>query len=271
MRRSFWQTKLSKALMAVVLMSLLAWGAPAGLGRSIASVAQIFFFPFERVFAWTAFEARDAVRFVTSIGELKTKNEQLMRENLNLRAEAALLGEVQTENETLRQNFDLTPRETYTLVSAQVMALDGFPRGHSLIINQGRGAGIAVGMPVIVGKGILIGRIEEVFVGSARVALLSSPESLVAVTTPEGTAKGIVRGEHHLSILFDLVPKTDVFHRGDTLVTSGLGGEFPRGLLVGTLQDPEPTPDTLFQRAAVLAPVKYVDIRFVSVILNTKP
>lgn len=233
-------------------------------------VGQVVLFPFERIFSWVAFESRETVRFFASIGELKAKNEALIRENLDLRAEAALLEEVRQENETLRRDFDLGLRDQYELVAAEVIALGGLSQGQSLIINQGSGAGIAIGMPVIVGKGTLVGRIAEVFVGSARVELLSSPESMVAMTTPDGSAKGIVRGEHGLGLLFDMVPRTDVFKRGDTLVTSGLGGEFPRGLLVGTLQDPEYTGDKLFQRAAVIAPVKYADIRFVAVILTSK-
>lgn len=270
-RKFFFQTKLSKALLAACLLAFLAWWSPAFLGKSIASVTQVFLFPFERIFSYVAFESRETLRFFSSIGELKTRNEELVRENLDLRSEAALLKEVRRENEMLRRDFDLDLRNQYQLVSAEVVALGGVARGQSLIINRGSGAHMEVGMPVIVGKGLLVGRISEVFFGSSRVDLLSSPESMVAVTTPDGSAKGIVRGEHGLGLLFDMVPRTDVFKRGDTIVTSGLGGEFPRGLLVGTLQDPEYTSDKLFQRAPVISPVKYPDIRFVSVIRESKP
>lgn len=270
-RKTFFQTKLSKAILALSILGCLAWLGPSFLTKPIASVMQIFLFPFERLFSYGAFESRETVRFLSSIGELKTKNEELIRENLDLLAETALLKEVRQENETLRRDFDLDLRNQYQLVSAEVVALGGLGQGQSLIINQGSGAHIQTGMPVIVGKGILVGRIAEVFLGSSRVELLSSPESMVAMTTPDGAAKGVVRGEHGLGLLFDMVPRTDVFKRGDTIVTSGLGGEFPRGLLVGTLQDPEYTPDKLFQRAPVISPVKYADIRFVSVILASKP
>ncbi len=270
-RKLFFQTKLSKALLALCILGFLAWWNPAFAVKPIAAVTQILFFPFERLFSYVAFESRETVRFLSSIGELKTRNEELLRENLDLRAEEALLKEVRHENETLRRDFDLDLRNQYQLVAAEVIGLSGLMQGQSLIINQGSGAYVETGMPVIVGKGILVGKITEVFVGSARVDLLSNPESMVAMTTPDGSAKGIVRGEHGLGLLFDMVPRTDVFKRGDTIVTSGLGGEFPRGLLVGTLQDPEYTPDKLFQRAPVIAPIKYTDIRFVSVILKSKP
>ena len=270
-RKLFFQTKLSRALLASCVLGVLAWWSPAFFGRSVASVMQVFLFPLERLSSYVAFESRETFRFFSSIGELKTRNEELTRENLDLRSEIALLREVREENEVLRRDFDLDLRNQYQLVSAEVTALGGPAQGQSLIINQGSGARVETGMPVIVGKGLLVGRVSEVFLGSSRVELLSSPESMVAVTTPDGAAKGIVRGEHGLGLLFDMVPRTDVFKRGDTIVTSGLGGEFPRGLLVGTLQDPEYTPNKLFQRAPVIAPVKYTDIRFVSVIVGSKP
>ena len=270
-RKLFFQTKLSKALLTLCVLGFFAWWNPAFMGKSVASVMQIFLFPFERFFSYVAFESRETTQFLSSIGELKTKNEDLIRENLDLRAEMTLLKEVRQENETLRKDFDLELRNQYQLVSAEVVAFTGLAQGQSFIINRGSGAHIEAGMPVIIGKGVLVGRISEVFFGSSRVDLLSSPDSMVAATTPDGSAKGIIRGEHGLGLLFDMVPRTDVFKRGDTLVTSGLGGEFPRGLLIGTLQDPEYTPDKLFQRAPVIAPIKYIDIRFVSVILESRP
>jgi rod shape-determining protein MreC len=270
-RKLFFQTKLSKALLALCILGFLAWWNPSFVMKPIAAVTQVLFFPFERLFSYVAFESRETVQFLSSIGELKTRNEELLRENLDLRAEEALLKEVRQENETLRRDFDLNLRKQYQLVAAEVVGLGGLAQGQSLIVNQGSGAHVETGMPVVIGKGILVGKIAEVFIGSARVDLLSSPESMVAVTTPDGLAKGIVRGEHGLGLLFDMVPRTDVFKRGDTIVTSGLGGEFPRGLLVGTLQDPEYTPDKLFQRAPVISPVKYADIRFVSIILRSNP
>ncbi len=231
---------------------------------------QVLLFPFERAFSVVAFETRDIFSAISSISELKTRNEQLVKENLDLRVDVASLEEIRQENTTLRQDFDLALREQYVLVAAQVIASDGSPQGNALVINQGTGAGVEVGMPVIVGKGLLIGRVSAVFIGSARVTLLSDPGSMVAVTATEHSAHGIVRGEYGLGILLDLVPRTDVLVRGENIVTSGLGGELPRGLFVGTLQDPEYTDDTLFQRAPVIPPVRYTDIRFVSVIVATK-
>lgn len=270
MKKTFFQTKFSKALGALLLLAGLAWWHPGFIVRPVAIVVQVMALPFEQVFSFVAFEVRDIVRFLGSIGELKTENERLVGENRDLMMELALLRDIRGENDTLRKEFSLAPREQYELLSAEVIGEDVSDQGQSLLINRGSGSGVQVGMPVVVGKGVLVGKVEAVFLGSARVRLLSHPESLVAATTVERGAKGAVRGEHGLGILFDVVPRTDVIKRGDSLITSGLGGDFPRGLLIGTLQDPRYTTDKLFQQASVVAPTRYEDIRFLSVILASK-
>lgn len=270
MKRGFFETKLSKALIMIVILGLFSWWSPSFIIRPIASVAQVVTYPFERFFSFLFFETRDTFSFLGSIGKLKYENERLARENLDLSAENAALGDLRNENETLRRDFGLAPREQYDLLSAEVIGADSVAQGKSFLISRGSESGIAVGMPVIVGKGILIGKVDSIFLGSSRVELLSHPESLIAAMTIEGEAKGIVRGEHGLGILLDLIPRTDTLKKGDSVVTSGLGGEFPRGLLIGTLQDPRYTVDKLFQQASVVPPVKYPDIRFVSVIVSLK-
>lgn len=270
MRRTFFQTKFSKALLAIMLFLVLAWWDPTGLMKPVASAIQIGAFPIERFASFLFFEIRDTFGFLSSIGELKSDNERLVRENLDLMAEQAALRDIRSENDALRKEYGLAPRDRYELLSAEVIGEDFLAPGRSLLINQGSGAGVAVGMPVVVGKGALIGKIEEVFLGSARVRLLSHGESLVPVVTTETGAQGMIRGEHGLGVFLDMVPKTDVLKRGDAVVTSGLGGEFPRGLFLGTLQDPRATNDKLFQQSSVIAPVKYSEVRFVSVILFTK-
>ena len=254
----------------MLMFICLAWWNPRFLGSSLASVSQFVLYPLERIFSYVAFEVRDFFSLLDSIGELKTENEHLIQENLDLRSEVATLQEIRQENESLRKSFDVAFRNQYTSVAAEVLAFDELAQGKSLIINQGSGTGITQGMPVIVGKGILIGKVVDVFIGSARVELLSNAQSTVAAMTSEGGARGIVRGEHSLGLLLDMVPRTDVFKRGESIVTSGLGGEFPRGLLIGTVQDPEATVDKLFQQAPIIPPIKYSNVRFVSVILMEK-
>jgi rod shape-determining protein MreC len=82
----------------------------------------------------------------------------------------------------------------------------------------------------------------------------------------ETEAKGVIRGEYGLGLILDLVSQTDIINGGDTVATSGLSGDFPRGLLIGKIQETKSTPDKLFQQAVVLPRVKYSKLDMVFIL-----
>jgi rod shape-determining protein MreC len=84
----------------------------------------------------------------------------------------------------------------------------------------------------------------------------------------ETEAKGVVRGEYGLGTVLDMVSQTDILNVGDTVVTSGLGGDLPKGLLVGNIQEIRTTPDKLFQQADLMSRVKYSDLDVIFIIKN---
>jgi rod shape-determining protein MreC len=77
-----------------------------------------------------------------------------------------------------------------------------------------------------------------------------------------------VRGEYGLGIILDLVSQADVLNEGDDVITSGLGGNYPRGLLIGRIQEFGFTADKLFQQAVIMPKVKYSELQMVAVIKN---
>ena len=137
-----------------------------------------------------------------------------------------------------------------------------------MLVDRGGVDGVSVGMPVIVGEGILLGMVDEVYPLSSKVALVTSTKSAVGGSTVENGAKGIARGERGLGLLLDLVSQKDTLHAGDSVVTSGVGGNVPSGLLIGTVENPHESPDRLFQQAGVITPVDMRDLRFVFFIRN---
>jgi rod shape-determining protein MreC len=121
-------------------------------------------------------------------------------------------------------------------------------------------------MPVIAYEGILIGKTSEVFSGSSKVTLLSDAESAVNASDLESGARGVLKGEYGLGIVLDMVSQADVMNAGDTVVTSGLGSEMPKGLLIGKILETKVTGDKLFQQAVVAPRVKYSKLEAVFVI-----
>jgi rod shape-determining protein MreC len=110
--------------------------------------------------------------------------------------------------------------------------------------------------------------VEEVGLKNAKINLLSNPSSSVNVVDLETGAKGIVSGEYGLGLAMDMVAQTDALNEGETIVTSGLGGGIPRGLLVGKIKDLRSSGDKLFQQASIVPRVKYATLEVVFVIKN---
>ena len=77
-----------------------------------------------------------------------------------------------------------------------------------------------------------------------------------------------MRGEYGLGIVLDLVAQTDAINNGDTIVTSGLGSNMPKGLLIGKIQELGTSADKLFQPALITPQIKYSKLDVVFVIKN---
>ncbi|MDP2837696.1 MAG: rod shape-determining protein MreC [Candidatus Moranbacteria bacterium] len=270
LRRKFTQTKLFRALIAAAFLLFCIIFQPRFIMEPLRAVLATVSWPIHGVFSSLAFEIRDGVHFLSSIGELKRENERLHQETVRLMAENTKWQAVASENEELRQELALLPRETFDLKAAQVIGRDAAGAGNWLTVDQGTRQGIKRGMPAIAYGSVLIGRVTEVFPESARIMPLTHPDSVVSGVTVPGQAQGIVKGEYGLGILFDMVLQDTTLQSSDRLVTSGLGGELPQDLFIGTLQAVRLSPDHLYQQASVIPPVDFSSLRYVFIIKNTQ-
>jgi rod shape-determining protein MreC len=265
-RHSFTETKFFRAVVVAAILSVCVFFSPRFIMEPLRTVLSTVGFPLQALFSTVAFGLSDTTSFLGSIGELKSENERLLADNTRLLAENARYEAVAGENDELRRELEMLPRENYRLKPAGVIGRDTAGLGNWLTIDAGSFAGVTEGMPVIVYGGVLIGRVTEVFPQSARIMLLSNPDSLVSGITLEGDAQGIVKGEYGLGILLDMVLQDATLQAGHRVVTSGLGGTYPKNLLIGVLDDPQPTADHLYQRAAVTSPVDYSSLHYVFLI-----
>jgi rod shape-determining protein MreC len=103
----------------------------------------------------------------------------------------------------------------------------------------------------VVSEDILIGYLAEVNLTSSRVSLITNPNSAVPVLMQESRASGLVRGAIGYGLVLEDVTKDSPLKEGENIITSGLGGQYPRGLLVGKLEKVISSPADLFQKASV--------------------
>lgn len=173
-----------------------------------------------------------------SYQRIYAQNQELRRELQQMKSwkEAAL--QLEQENARLLDlnSVRLDPRLTH--VTGVVMADSGSPFRQSVLLNVGRRDGVLDGWATMDGLG-LVGRISGVGENAARVILLTDTTSRIPATIQPSGQNIIVAGDNTRSPPVDFLENPDLVRPGDRVVSSGDGGVFPAGLLIGQVaQDP---------------------------------
>jgi len=268
MQNNFIRTKLFKVILVVAVFGLLVFLNPGKIFNPVRSFYFGITYPFQKSFYFVSYKTSQISKFFSSIGNLKQENERLIGENQGLVAKNAMLNDMKKENTILRSQLELAPRGKFNLQSASIIGQDPNGLGSWIVIDKGEKDGIRKNMPVIVSDGILVGKIDETYFSSSKVILITNPQSSVNAVVSETEAKGIVRGEFGLGLILDMVLQTDVIQKDDEVITSGIGGDVPRGLVIGRIQEIYPSQDKLFQQAVVTPLAKFSKLRLVFVIKN---
>lgn len=267
--QTFVSLRFFKILVLAVVFWLLVLLNPWKIFNPLRSIMLTVTYPISKVSYAVSLRLVNTKHFLASIGQLARENENLLRKNQELASENARLGSVENENIVLREQLEMLPREKFELKEGSVIGLDMKGSGGWIEIDKGTKDGIIEGMPVIVSKGVLIGKIEQVGLATSQVQLITNPKSTVNIMTAKNGSMGVVRGEYGLGLSLDMVLQSDQLSAGDAVVTSGIGGNFPKGLYVGTLQEIHPSEDNLFQQGVVVSPVQMAKLQFVFVIMKS--
>lgn len=263
-------TKFFKVLLIVAFFGTLLIFNPYNFFSPARKAALFVAIPFQKVAYFFSLKTANMREFAFSVGQIKNENEELIRKNLDLVAENAKLKDVQEENVFLREQLNLLPREKFDLLPASIVSQDPHGLGNWLEIDKGTEEGLREGMAVIISKGILLGKLQEVGAHSSKVLLLTNPKSAINGVVAESGSKGIVKGEYGLGIVYDMVLQSDSLKSGDEVLTSGMGSEIPRGLYVGKIQEVHFSDDHLFQQATIVSPVQISQTQFVFVVKGNK-
>jgi rod shape-determining protein MreC len=248
---NFFKTKLFKIIVVIAIGGFFIFISPFGVFNPIRSVLFFIFSPIQKIVYGFSYECSSIGNFVGSIGQLKKENEKLIEENRDLKTEIAKLEKDKSENETLREELKILPRNKFNLEGAVIIGSDPSNEGAWVAVNKGKNNGIEKGMAVIAGKGALLGKIDEVYFSSSKVMLLTNTQSKISAIDSKTGAKGVVGGEYGLGIIFDMVLQSESLNVGDEIITSEIGKDIPSGLWVGTVQEIGSSSDRLFQRAII--------------------
>lgn len=181
---------------------------------------------------------------VLQAGELKRENELLRREIQQARRLILEAEDIKRENERLRQLLDLKSRFSYRTIPAEIIFVHRELSGNFYTINRGRLDGIKKNMPVVTASG-LFGKVYSVGDRSSVVLPINHPLSSVAARIVETGENGIIEGSREGKLYLKLISKESTAAIGMLVTTSGLGGVYPKGLLIGSISDIKSNPNKL--------------------------
>lgn len=244
------QKKFSMILLVAVFAAMLVFANTKGYLSGVTKAAYNFSSPVGVFFSERANGVSRFFSGILTLGKLQAENGLLHDQVNRLQAEVAQLSEAKKENESLKKDLGFKKENNFTYEAAEVIAFDPALLRGTVLINKGAKSGLKVGMAAI-SEGFLAGRIIEVSDTTAKVQLVTDPLSAIPATLQSSNTSGIVRGEIGFGMVLEKVPQGDPAKEGDTVITSGLGGEIPRGLIMGKIEKIESEKNSLFITANV--------------------
>jgi len=191
-------------------------------------------------------------------GDLKRENERLRQELERLQSQVAAAEDAQRRAQELEEALGVKEsRPGDEFVVADVIAQDPSGVKRALAINRGSKDGLDEGMVVLSKSGSLVGTVSRVYEDFAWLRLITDPNSAVNVVVlaegdEEGSeARGVAAGDLGGRLSLEMVPAEARITDGDLVTTSGLGGNYPRALLLGSVRSVEDRPQALFKKATV--------------------
>ena len=222
----------------IIILTLFSYikkqnGSISLLNQMAATVA----YPFEQTAQFIITRTSGSSQYIADIYNVYDQNRALKRENLDLKKQLVSQTEIDSENIRLRKLVEMKKSNVFTKSKiGNVIAFDIQAYSKTLVIDLGVHDGIGLNMPVIVNEG-LVGAISEVYSNSSRVRLLVSPDMSFSATVQRFDARTFALGQGvsgtENNIQLDNIPQNIDIVKGDRVVTRGLGGMFPKGLLIG--------------------------------------
>lgn len=257
-------------LIAFKAMSLTGWGKtvlfPASrAGREVLAPAQKGLSTFST-------GIRDFFTYFKDKQLLNKENEDMVRKIAQLEDQVHELKEQEQENQRLREllEYRTEKEENYKLTMAKVIGRDPSNWYRTIIIDQGSSNGIKTGMPVVTHVG-LVGSIINVTSNTAEVLLILDSEAAVGGRIFDNRIPGVVLGTGKSDFLEMIhIPHDAPLEASQEVVTSGLGGIFPRGIRIGTILDIEMDPNGLMKKADLKPFVDFTRLEEVFVIEYVK-
>ena len=239
----FFKNKLAVTIivLSVAFLVLIIYTAKSGSGVISDALGETFN-PIQKVVYTIGDKFKTDLDFLANFSEVKAENAKLKAENIQLQNELDGYNNYKNENETLKEALNFKDEHNqFNYVGVNIIGKTGGSFFSGYIINRGTDSGIQKNMVVISGNS-LVGIVTEAYKTWAKVETISNTNIAVAAQV-ESTreSSGIVKGYQDMGTMKPMVqisnlPMTSQIKVGDTILTSGLGGIYPQGIRIGTVE-----------------------------------
>ena len=241
--RDFFYTKKFKILLAVavVLAGMMAWaGANGRLTNAPQEIMGALLTPVQKAAQLFSGGLAGLLDKYVRIDQIIAENEQLQQENQELRDQLVDYDQLAAENKAFRDLLNIREENPeFQYASAFVISRDPLDRFGGFTIDQGTLHGVEKGDVVVSDKGYLVGRVLEADLSSSKVMTILQPGSYVACLVSRTRDSGNLNGSADYAAdgmcVLENLPRDTLAMVGDEIITTGLGGEFPANIRVGTI------------------------------------
>lgn len=253
--------------LGLVVIGLLFLAISGYLGQ----VFKVAVNPLVEVQSWVSVRYSAVYEFMTiprDLIALQQRNNELENEVARLQSQVILLQQRLREADVLYALLDFArarPESRY--VAAAVIGRDPSAFMHYLLIDHGSDDGLRHGMPVVTEQG-LVGRVDAVTAGAARIQLITDPGFSANVSIQPSQTNALINGSITGDINLEMVPQDVTLQSGDLILTSGLGGDYPTDIIIGQVVTVRKLETSLFQNASIQPVVDFTNLKAVLVIVN---
>jgi rod shape-determining protein MreC len=248
----------------IVLSYNLKQRSPAGL---VTKVVLELAAPVQNVLNASVKSVSDAwYRYLLLVG-IENENRNLKKKIDDMKSQLILYQEGYLEAQRLRTLLALEDNNNFNFVTARVIGREQVALSKTILINKGTAHGLNAGQPVMAGPG-LVGRVTDASWHAAKVLLLIDETSNIDAIVQRTRVQGIVRGAGSRGCVLKYISKTQDVKEGDIIVSSGIGGVFPKGRMIGQVSHVDRQESGLFWKIYVAPAIDFSKLEEVSVVTS---
>jgi rod shape-determining protein MreC len=274
MRGTFlWRNRvlLTSGVLLILSLHLISTGVhPGDLAARPESAFLAVISPITGTFTHLSDGASSVTRDYVDLIHVRSENALLRNELAKVKSDQARLAELEVENKHLGELLALRDALGTNAVAANVIGSDANGIQRTLVLASGSSNGLSPGMAVLANEGV-VGKIIAVSPNASRVLMIDDHNSALDGFDQRTRARGIVAGLVDDGVIMKYADRSQDIRTGDSIVTSGLDGIFPRGLLVGTIKSVRRDGAGLFLGVKITPAVDFRQLEQVLILTQPPP